>query len=209
MNSISSRDLQSLSAYLDSQLSRAEAARLEARLASEPDLAQALQALRHTRALLRRTPRRRIPRNFLLNSRMVGIRPPIPRLVPALSWASAVAAALFLITLGSSLIVPLSQSAPAPMMAAAPLAVAGSSESLSTPATPAPTGAPRMASALPQPTLQGNVLALPPKTTQPTAHAAVNPWLILWPALAVLLLVSALLVGWQSQRAFKRRTQGK
>ena len=91
MNSPSFRDMEIISAYLDGQLSPSERARLEKRLQAEAGLAAALQELRQTRAILHRTPQRRAPRSFTLALKMAGIRPPVPRLVPAFGWASAVA----------------------------------------------------------------------------------------------------------------------
>ncbi len=104
MSTLSFRDLELLSAYLDRELSQKEKTRLVARIIKEPELARALEDLRQTRHMLRRTPRRKAPRNFTLTPKMAGIRPPVPRLVPALSWASAVAMVMFVCTLGYSLI---------------------------------------------------------------------------------------------------------
>src|SRR5512136_3479604 len=104
MKSPAFHDMEILSAFLDGEISPSEKTRLETRLQSEPGLAAALQELRQTRALLRRTPKRHAPRNFTLTPRMAGIRPPVPRLVPAFSWASAVAMLLFLVTLGVNLV---------------------------------------------------------------------------------------------------------
>ena len=126
----SSRDLEQLSAYLDGQLSRSDLSRLEARIHADPEFAGALEELRQTRTLLQRAPQRRAPRNFTLTPRMAGIRPPVPRLVPVLSWASAVAMLFFIFTLGAALVGQLSfgaasKSAPAPMASGAgPLAAA-------------------------------------------------------------------------------------
>ncbi len=120
MKSPSFRDLEQLSAYLDGQIPQSERTRLESTIKSDPALASALEELRQTRALLHRTPQRRAPRNFTLTPRMAGIRPPVPRLVPVLSWASAVAMLLFIFTLGAGLVGQLSLGAAssAPMMAA-------------------------------------------------------------------------------------------
>ncbi len=119
MTAINGRDLEQLSAYLDGELTQADRARLEARLARDPDLRDALAGLRQTRQLLRRTPQRRAPRNFTLTPRMAGLRPPTPRLVPAFSWASAAALLLFVCTLGAGLLPRFSFGAAPP--AAAPL----------------------------------------------------------------------------------------
>ena len=124
MTTPSSRDLEQLSAYLDGQLSQSDRTRLEIRIQSDPALASALEELRQTRALLRRTPHRRAPRNFTLTPGMAGIRPPVPRLVPVLSWASAVAMLFFIFTLGAGLVGQLSFGAAA-TSAAAPSGLAG------------------------------------------------------------------------------------
>jgi len=55
-----------LSAYLDDQLSAGEWARLEARLATDPELQAELDALRQTVALVRDLPPVPLPRNFIL-----------------------------------------------------------------------------------------------------------------------------------------------
>ena len=114
------RDVEQLSAYLDGQLSQAERARLESRLKADPSLSAALEELRLTRALLRRTPQRRAPRNFTLTPRMAGIRPPVPRVVPAFRFASAVATLLLLLTFVGNLIGSFSLAA-APKMVAEPM----------------------------------------------------------------------------------------
>jgi anti-sigma factor RsiW len=73
-NKISSRDLESLSAYLDGELSLKANQRLEARLESEPQLRSALEDLRRTRTLIRSAPALRAPRNFTLTPQMAGVR---------------------------------------------------------------------------------------------------------------------------------------
>ncbi len=100
MSTPSFRDIELLSAYLDRELSQKEKTRLVARIVKEPELARALEDMRQTRSMLRQTPHRKAPRNFTLTPKMAGIRPPVPRVVPALSWASAVAMLLFICTLG-------------------------------------------------------------------------------------------------------------
>ena len=124
MTTPSSRDLERLSAYLDGQLSQTDRTRLEIRIQSDPALASALEEIRQTRAFLRRTPRRRAPRNFTLTPGMAGIRPPVPRLVPVLSWASAVAMLFFIFTLAAGLVGQLSLGAAASMPPPAPNAFA-------------------------------------------------------------------------------------
>lgn len=87
-------DIKTLSAYLDGQLTRSEQVRMEARLQSDPGLQAALEDLRQVRALLRQAPKRRAPRNFTLSPKTARVKPPVPRLVPILNWASVVTALL-------------------------------------------------------------------------------------------------------------------
>jgi anti-sigma factor RsiW len=101
------RDAEKISAYLDGQLPRAEMQRLAVRLQSDPQLAAVAEALRQARALLRQTPRRRAPRNFMLTPEMAGIKPPIPRPVPLMRFAAALAAFLLFVTLAVNTVGPL------------------------------------------------------------------------------------------------------
>ena len=181
MTSPSFRDMEQLSAYLDGQISQSKRTRLEIRVKSTPALAAALEELRQTRGLLRRTPQRRAPRNFTLTPKMAGLRPPIPRLVPALSWASAVAMVLFIFTLGTSLVGQLSFGASAPMMAAAPNGLGGGQEAAATmaPATAVPammapaTAAPAtMAPAIPAPATVATATVVPEAMAPATAVSA-------------------------------------
>jgi hypothetical protein len=96
---ISSRDLERLSAYLDGQLSRAEVARLEARLRDEALLREALDGLRQAKAALASLPSLRPPRNFTLTREMAGVRPQ-RRAYPALRLATAIATVAFLAVSG-------------------------------------------------------------------------------------------------------------
>ena len=110
------RDIEQLSEYLDGRLSPSDSARVDLRLASDPALASALDAMRETRALLRRMPRRRAPRNFLLTPKMVGRKPPLPRSYPVFKFATALAAFLFAVSFVATRTVQLTAaSSPAPM----------------------------------------------------------------------------------------------
>jgi hypothetical protein len=77
--SLSRRDLETLSAFLDGQLSPRNMRKLESRLGREPDLQRALEQLRQTRRALRSAPQARAPRNFTLTPEMAGQRVVIPR----------------------------------------------------------------------------------------------------------------------------------
>jgi len=85
------RDLEKLSAYLDGELNASESKRMKSRLARDPNLLAALDDLRDTRAVLRRIPTRRAPRNFTLSPKMVAKEPPMPRAYPVFRFASAIA----------------------------------------------------------------------------------------------------------------------
>ena len=65
------RDLKKLSAYLDGELKDSARKKLESRIARDPELAAALDDLRLSRTVLRRTPQRRVPRNFTISPQMV------------------------------------------------------------------------------------------------------------------------------------------
>ena len=71
---ITPRDWETLSAYLDDQLSAPERRELENRLGNNPELNQGLEELRQTRMILRSLPKLRAPRNFTLTPSMAGQR---------------------------------------------------------------------------------------------------------------------------------------
>lgn len=231
MTALSFRDVEQLSAYLDGQLSLAERARLESRLETDPNLSTALEDLRATRAILRRTPQRRAPRNFTLTHKMAGIKPPLPRAVPVFRLASVVATILLFFTFAGNLVTPL---AAAPKLAAAPFDMeAGVAEQ-----APAPFAAEELAlSPTPEsmtaegllgggaskalsPTPESMTLLTPEATPEPGARPLEQPspptetppapvfklsWLqIALLALAVILGGSAFLIRWQTYRAFAK-----
>lgn len=100
------RDIEQLSAYLDGQLSPGEKARLESRLARDPQLRAVMDELTQSRALLRQLPPRRAPRNFTLTPAMAGVRPPLPRPYPTLRWASLLATLLLIFTFVTNALAP-------------------------------------------------------------------------------------------------------
>ncbi|MFZ5819594.1 MAG: anti-sigma factor family protein [Chloroflexota bacterium] len=116
MTTPSFRDVEQLSAYLDGQLDQGDAARLETRLETDPQLASVFEALRQSRAILRQLPQRRAPRNFTLTPRMIGQNPPLPRAYPFFRLSTALAAVLLLFTFAINAIgpIPLGAMAPAP-----------------------------------------------------------------------------------------------
>ncbi|MBI5298595.1 MAG: zf-HC2 domain-containing protein [Chloroflexi bacterium] len=100
------RDVELLSAYLDGKLSQADSARLESRIKVEPGLRDILDDLSQSRALLRKLPKRRAPRNFTLTPQMAGVKPPLPRAVPALRWATSLATLLLFATFAANAFAP-------------------------------------------------------------------------------------------------------
>ena len=115
------RDLTELSAYLDGELNASALKRMKNRLARDPELASALDDLRLSRSVLRRTPKRRAPRNFSLSPQMVAKRPPMPRLVLVLNYAALAAMLLFVFSFTSPFGLGGSAAPAQEMMASAPL----------------------------------------------------------------------------------------
>ena len=219
MTTPSFRDVEQLSASLDGQLSQAEKTRLEARIQLDPALSAALVDLRQARAILRRTPKRRLPRNFTLTPKMAGIRPPVPRAVPALGWASAVAILLFVFTLGTNLFGKISFGAVSPMMAAVPMpnegyGLGGGPAVTQPPATEStqvrPTAEAFVMTA-PEATPTGETRLVPPAATpdKKTTPEPVNIWPYIWLGLAAVLIAAALLIRRASVQAFRRKMGGK
>lgn len=93
------RDVELLSVYLDGQLSQSDSARIESRLASDPNLRAVIDDLRAARGLLRQLPARKAPRNFTLTREMVGAKPPLPRSYPVFRFAATCAAILLFLSL--------------------------------------------------------------------------------------------------------------
>jgi hypothetical protein len=98
-DTISKRDWETISAYLDGQLSSRKQARLESRLQQDQKLCLALEELRDTRQVLRSAPRLRAPRSFMLTPEMAGQPRRLPNLAPLFGWASAVASFLLVLFL--------------------------------------------------------------------------------------------------------------
>jgi hypothetical protein len=130
------RDLEQLSAYLDGELNASARQKLESRLARDPNLRAALDDISQTRALLRRTPQRRAPRNFTLSPQMVAKRPPMPRLVPVLNYASVVAMLIFAFTFLSPFGLGGGAMAEAPMMESVAMEMPAEEPAAEEPAAP-------------------------------------------------------------------------
>lgn len=98
---ISARDYEEISAYLDNELAQEERRRFAARLQNEPELKEALEAIRRTRHILRSQPLMRAPRNYTLSRQMVAEKKSLFRfkwgIKPAIQTASALASVVFAI----------------------------------------------------------------------------------------------------------------
>ncbi|MFH2039352.1 MAG: hypothetical protein ABIJ65_07945 [Chloroflexota bacterium] len=114
---ISFQDIKKLSAYLDNQLSKSAQKRLKARIALKPELQEILLEMRQARGLLRQTPLLRVPHNFRLTPKMVGMRPPVPRSVPVFRMATLTAVILLFLSFTFNFLAPFTS---APNLAAAP-----------------------------------------------------------------------------------------
>lgn len=124
MPPLSPREFEQLSAYLDGQLNASEQGEVQRRLVERPDLRQALDELRQTRAMLRNAPRRKVPRNFMLKPAMVPARRrAFGRPVFSLGLASALATFFLMLSVMLEFVPVLSFGASAPM---APQALDGS-----------------------------------------------------------------------------------
>jgi anti-sigma factor RsiW len=108
MKKITFRHVEQLSAHLDGKLSQAESVRIESELKSEPNLRAVMEDLSQSRALLRKLPQRRAPRNFTLTPKMAGVKPPLPRAIPALRWATSLATLLLLVSFATNALTPVS-----------------------------------------------------------------------------------------------------
>ncbi len=103
------RELELLSAYLDNQLGPAERARLERRLAQEPQLQATLDNLRSVKTTLTALPKVKPPRNFTLTLKQLEARGlatparPPARLFPLVNLATALAAVLFAVLITADL----------------------------------------------------------------------------------------------------------
>ena len=175
------RDVELLSAYLDGQLSQAESARLETRLKADPQLRTVFDDLGQSRALLRKLPARRAPRNFTLTPKMAGVKPPVPRAFPLFRFASALAAILFFFSFTANLMLPalsgMGSAAPLPAYGIGggpPPALEAQAAPTEAPAAAAP-AAPAAPAATEAPAAPPQAAAQPPAATEAPAMLAPAP----------------------------------
>lgn len=118
---ISRQDWETLSAYVDGELSKRATTHLEKRLQSEPALQIALQELERTQNILRHAPRLSAPRDFRLTPEMVeqAAKPRQTRLFSAFRTAAVLTSVLLVAVLvldfGGGILQPKTAMAPLPM----------------------------------------------------------------------------------------------
>ena len=93
-------DLETLSAYLDHQLTDAEEQALVGRLADDKALQGQLESLRQSRYVLRQTPKVKRPRSFVLSAEMVQQQKFAFRMMNVSRWVSAAASILLIAAIG-------------------------------------------------------------------------------------------------------------
>ena len=97
---LSRREFEKLSAYLDGQLSAREKAQIEKKLQTDTVYKDVLNDLKITRSMLRSVPLKPVRRNYTLTPQMVGVHSPEqPRLVPVLRYSSMLAGFLVVASL--------------------------------------------------------------------------------------------------------------
>jgi anti-sigma factor RsiW len=215
------RDVEQLSAYLDGQLSPSDSARLKSRLTSDRPLASTLNALSESRALLRRLPHRRAPRNFLLTPKMVGQKPPLPRTYPVFRFATALATILFALSFVTNQVGRMAASAPAvaygvgggnaateaPMLEMAPAVQQATQPPAALPATEM---AVVMPTATPEPTAQDRAMEPPsPKSAEAPESEPARPLLTTWQMTFLVIAVLGALSMFLIQRLAVRKWRSK
>ncbi len=96
------RDLELISAYIDSRLSPAENTEVKERLIYDPLFKQLLNDLTYTRGLLQALPKKSAPRNFTISAERAPVQRRAFWLQPALSFVSVAAAVTLVIVFASS-----------------------------------------------------------------------------------------------------------
>lgn len=103
---MNNRDLELLSIYLDGQLNESDSNLLESRITSDHELNSVLADLRTARNILRKLPKRKVPRNFILTRKMVGLNPPLPRSYSFFQFTTAFTSVLLMLTFAANILAP-------------------------------------------------------------------------------------------------------
>jgi anti-sigma factor RsiW len=168
------RDIEQLSSYLDGQLSPSESARLESRIASDPELASAFNDIRAARGILRKLPSRKAPRNFTLTRQMVGLKPPLPRSYSFFRFSTAFTTILLVLTFAANALTQLPRMSLAAGGAPAPSVQGAYGMGGGPAATEAPAAAPAIAAVTATPASSEAPMAAAPSvenTAAPTQES--------------------------------------
>ncbi len=177
-----------LSAYVDGQLSERDRTRVEAHLRVCAECRSEVRTLSWTKSLLREAPRVPLPRSFLIREADVASRPSATWVMPALRWATALVAVIFVAVLVGDVLTArwtyFAQRPPALVSRkeeaklVSETVVVERIEAAPTP-TPevraAPTSANDKVAAVPSPTPEAKVMAVPSPTPQVRAKTATTP----------------------------------
>ena len=107
--SLSFKDYQLLSAYMDGRISTRDKARVESMLAGDPNFKRTHEEFTRLKKMMKAMPKVKAPRNFTLSAAMVPQKPQHFFLAPALNYAALVTAILFVFLFaGSRLALPFS-----------------------------------------------------------------------------------------------------
>jgi hypothetical protein len=110
-HSISAREWEMISAYLDGQLKAKQRQQFEIQLYQRPELHAALEEIQRTRLILRNAATLKAPRNFTLTPEMAssnstfGFNNITRRLAPVLSFSAALTSILFVIVVLASIFI--------------------------------------------------------------------------------------------------------
>ena len=100
------RNIINLSLYLDGELSPSKKVKVEEEIYKDQQSQEILNLMQQVKFLLKSTPKRKIPKNFLLTPEMVGMKPPVPRSVPIFRMASVAAALVFVFSFAITNVYP-------------------------------------------------------------------------------------------------------
>ena len=100
------RNIINLSLYLDGDLSPSKKVKVEEEINKDQQSQEILNLMQQVKFLLKSTPKRKIPKNFLLTPEMVGMKPPVPHSVPIFRMASVAAALVFVFSFAITNVYP-------------------------------------------------------------------------------------------------------
>ena len=100
------RHIKKISSYLDGKVSNSEKRQIADNISKDQQSQEIFNQLEQVKFLLSKTPKLKVPRNFQLTEKMVGMKPPIPRSVPIFRMASVAAALVLMVSFAISDILP-------------------------------------------------------------------------------------------------------